>query len=527
MSYKTKPAEVINNNYDCIVIGSGMGGMACAASLAKNGHKVLMLEQHYIPGGMTHTFKRKGFIWDVGVHAIGEMEDKRVPGKILNWLSDGKIKMNKYGDGPDMVYDNFNFPEGYSFGLPSSGRVFKENLMKEFPEEAQAIVKYFDLVNEVGKSGRGFFFLKTKKKWFHKLMDPIINRAFRKWSGKTTQEVHDELFKSEKLKAIVSGQWGYYGHPPSKSSFYIHAATVRHFWGGAFYPEGTSKTIAESIVETITNNGGDVLVMARVEEVLVENNQTTGVRLKSGETINCKNVVAATSAKIGAKFIEKHVPNQEFAKSIEKIKPSPCHVCMYIGLEGDIDETEATASNQWIYETWDMEDMIWDAKDEKSFAPCLYVSFPSKKDPHSHSTEKNKHTAEVVTFVPWEQFSEWKDTTIRKRGEDYDAFKKSMEDRVIEQMKKHFPKLMSKMTFYEFSTPLSTVHYCESAAGSIYGLESTPERYQCHNLRPDTPVKGYYLSGSDIATCGVVGALMGGFLTATAIDKNVGKQLFT
>src|SRR4051812_43474601 len=84
--------------WDVIVIGSGIGGMACAAALSKYGYKVLVLEQHYTPGGYTHTFSRKGYTWDVGVHCIGSMGDKDVPGQILRWLSDGGIKMKSIGE---------------------------------------------------------------------------------------------------------------------------------------------------------------------------------------------------------------------------------------------------------------------------------------------------------------------------------------------------------------------------------------------------------------------------------------------
>ena len=51
--------------WDAIVIGSGMGGMTSAAVLAKLGQRVLVLEQHVIPGGFTQTFRRPGHHWDV------------------------------------------------------------------------------------------------------------------------------------------------------------------------------------------------------------------------------------------------------------------------------------------------------------------------------------------------------------------------------------------------------------------------------------------------------------------------------
>lgn len=127
----------------------------------------------------------------------------------------------------------------------------------------------------------------------------------------------------------------------------------------------------------------------------------------------------------------------------------------------------------------------------------------------------------MVTFVPWEAFNQWKGTAVRKRGDDYLAFKQSIEDRVMDQMKQHYPELMKLCTYVELSTPLSTVHYCQTPQGAIYGLEATPRRYQEKALRPKTPLKNFYISGGDVASLGVVGAMMGGVMTAAAIDKKV------
>ena len=70
-SYKQRPQ--LQEAYDTIIIGSGMGGLATGAILSKQGQKVLVLERHYTAGGFTHVFKRKGYEWDVGIHYIGEV----------------------------------------------------------------------------------------------------------------------------------------------------------------------------------------------------------------------------------------------------------------------------------------------------------------------------------------------------------------------------------------------------------------------------------------------------------------------
>jgi all-trans-retinol 13,14-reductase len=74
------------------------------------------------------------------------------------------------------------------------------------------------------------------------------------------------------------------------------------------------------------------------------------------------------------------------------------------------------------------------------------------------------------------------------------------------------------VAYAELSTPLSTEHFTRAAAGAIYGIEPTPERFANRWLRPRTPVPGLFLSGSDVGTAGVIGAMLGGMLAAVAAE---------
>ena len=89
----------------------------------------------------------------------------------------------------------------------------------------------------------------------------------------------------------------------------------------------------------------------------------------------------------------------------------------------------------------------------------------------------------------------------------------------LEKLYEREPQLRGKVDCYELSTPLTTENFCNYSAGEIYGLAHTPDRFNHRFLRPHTPIKQLYLTGQDIATAGVGGALSAGMLTAGAILK--------
>ena len=506
--------------WDVIVIGSGMGGMACAAALAKYGKRVLILEQHYVAGGFTHTFSRKGFKWDVGVHCIGEMGPRDLPGKLLSWLSDGNIKWESMGE----TYETFHFPNDFTIKFPNTWRKFRAVLVERFPEERVAIQTYFDLIWKVSNNAKPFFALRVMPKW----VDKVGSKFFKtvEWWSKTTAEVLDQLTANARLKAVLTAQWGYYGSTPSKSSFGIHALTVRHFWNGGWFPVDGAETLANNLLKTVQDAGGETLVRASVNEVIVRKGRAVGVRMANGEEFFAPKIVSAAGA---LATVERLIPEEhresKWGLDIRSLRQSPPHVCLYLGFEGDVMAAGATKSNQWFFESWDNEISDWDVSKPDSEAPVLYMSFPSLKDPKHVPGPERRQTGEVVTFVPWEAFAKWEKTRRGNREAEYMAFKKDIEDRMTAQLKRHVPELMKLVKYQELSTPLSTTFFTRAPQGAIYGLEATPRRFTSSNLRTRTPIKNLYLAGGDVATLGVTGALVGGILAAGTINPRVLSKL--
>ncbi|MEO1271495.1 MAG: FAD-dependent oxidoreductase, partial [Myxococcota bacterium] len=282
-----------------------------------------------------------------------------------------------------------------------------------------------------------------------------------------------------------------------------------------------SSSIARELLRTVADAGGWTRIRADVDQILIEGGRAVGVRLVDGEEIRAPKVISAAGiASTLERLLPESIRTQDWAQPIRKLRPASAHVCLYLGFKGDIRQHGAGSANKWFYNTWDNEQEAWDVSNPEQLGqvPILYCSFPSLKDPDYDPGPEQLHTGEVVTFVPWEDFEPWLGTAWKNRGEDYEATKKALEARLLADFLEHMPSLEPLIDHVELSTPLSTDNFCRPMRGSIYGLEPTPERFRTYGLRATSPIDGLYFAGSEVASVGVIGAMVGGMLAAVAAE---------
>lgn len=503
--------------WDTIVVGSGMGGLATAAILSELGRRVLVLEQHYLPGGFTHAFSREGYVWDVGVHAIGEVTSHTSSGRLLERLTGGALEWRSLGS----TYEEFQFPDGLKIDFPDNPEQFRSNLVAAFPGESAAIESYLESVRQAAKAMRGHYLAKAVPRWAAPAAEMLLARRARRWIGRTVEEVLAELTDDTRLRSVLSAQWGYYGTPPSQAAFAIQALITRHFLHGGYYPVGGAQEIARCLTRTVARAGGWTRIAADVEQVIVDRGRVKGVRLSGGEELRARRVVLATG--IGT-AVRRLLPDPHrsspWARSVRELEPGPAHACLYLGFKGDPRTAGASGANKWFYDTWDADRSLWQVAPGRKVppAPVLYTSFPSLKDAAHDPGPEQRHTGEVVTFVPWRAFETWTGSRWHRRGEDYEAFKERLQEQLLEQILGHLPRLRPLVDYAELSTPVSTDYFCRPLRGSIYGLEATPRRFRNRSLRARSPIRGLYFSASDVASGGVMGAFGGGMLAALAME---------
>jgi all-trans-retinol 13,14-reductase len=205
------------------------------------------------------------------------------------------------------------------------------------------------------------------------------------------------------------------------------------------------------------------------------------------------------------------------------VASSTAHLSLYVGLSKSAADLGLKGTNLWVYPSLDHDANVERfARDLDAPFPCVYISFPSAKDPDFQRRHPGKSTIEVITMAPYAAFAAWNQTRWKRRGEDYDALKQRLAERLRDELLRQVPSAAGPIDTMELSTPLTTSHFMNYGHGEIYGLSATPERFAIRGLGARTPIRGLYLTGQDVATLGVGGALFGGIVAASAaLGKNL------
>ena len=516
----------VPTNLDTIVIGSGIGGLSTAAFLAKTGKKVLVLEQHYIAGGCTHSFEEKGVEHETGIHYIGNIEKRQ---KVLDLITKEKIEWCQMGRDNDNIYDEIVInDEKYYFRTGTQN--FIKDMIEYFPNDKNAIIKYVEIVKKVSQKDLFFNMKIVKPLWLQRILALFISKEYHKYVNTSAYDIIKELTSNEKLIAVLCGQFGDYGPPPKKASFFVHASIVNHYLEGGYFPKGGTSVIAKNIIPIIEEAGGRVLVGKGVKKILTEKHNTPikswenaiGIVMENGDEIYAKNIISDVGLRNTFKKLLTHTVTKFpiYENLLDNIPESTSFVYLFVNLEGDKDELELKSSNIWVWPDKDYDKMIevYSENPYKNPMP-MFIACSCAKDDTWKERFPGKSNAIVLTMAKKEWFKNWENERCMHRGHSYNDIKNIFAERMLEEgLYKFYPKTRGKVTHFDIGTPLTNQFYIGAYNGEAYGLDSTPYRYsKAISLRPETDVKNLYLTGQDICTLGFTGALMGGVLTASSV----------
>ena len=502
----------MTEQYDAVVIGSGIGGLTAAAFMAKGGMRPLVLEQHFAPGGNAQTFRRKRmFDFDVGLHYIGDCGPGGFFPTMLEQLGIADrvefVPMDQDG------FDTLLLPD-MKFRVPAGWDRYRERLKAAFPQEAQAIDRYIDFLRMVAgyapPAGR----------------EPLKEVLTKPWSQRTLGEVFDAVEASHGLRHVLGAQCALYASPWSKAPVGMHAMVTEHYMRGAYFIRGGGRPLVEGLVHVIQKGDGEVRLRQRVKRIVVEDGKAVGVELAKGGEVRAPLVVSNADAK--RTFLEmvgeQHL-SPALAQRLKDYRMALPLFVIYLAMEVDPSELGFTATNLFLIPAYDLEEQYAACCEGRiPDKPSIYVSIASLKDPSSSNLAPSGYSNLQIMAVAPAQPQSWGVAQGPASGgryrhtPAYEACKHEMERRMLAVVEEMLPGFIRKVVWQECATPLTQERFTLSTGGTSYGLEHTLDQYMAARVPLQTELPGLWMVGANtIFGHGIVGCMMSGRAAANMI----------
>lgn len=482
---------------DTLVIGAGVGGLACAARLARKGQHVLVLDQHFLAGGYCTSFHRQGYTLDACIDTICGA----APGSQFRRVLDAcdvlpRVRFKRL----DPIRENV-FP-GFSVKVAASMDAYEATLALRYPREQHGLHELFVTLRELLQ---GLLMVPVETIWEGGDFERVFP-ALATWRRRTWRDLLDAHLDDEELMSVLSERCSYVGLPPSRvSALSMAAMLVSYFDGGTFRVEGGYQRLADGFVAAIKAAGSRVLLGVRVEKLLLEGGAVVGVALADGRELRARRVVSNADARATLFDLlgRDHLPD-EVVESVAARRASLSFVVVHLGLKRDLSSLPYASSIGYFPGGSVERSFAFDRPIAEQPDLAMGIIVPTNED--RSLAPAGRSILSIHYLCPSEIVSDWS------------AKKESVARDLVARAETLIPGLADAAELTSIATPYTMWRYTMNENGAAYGFEQDPERFSVlRSLRSALP-PGLHLCGhwTDWGG-GVVAATCSGFEEARRI----------
>ena len=486
--------------YDVVIIGSGLGGLACGVILAKEGYKVCVLEKNKQIGGMLQTFVRDRVIFDTGVHYVGGLNEGQNLNKLFRYLGImDKLKIKKMDEN---FFDGLMFnddPTIYKYAQGYDN--FIKGLISYFPDEEAAIRRYCDVVRDVCSKF------------------PLYNLRVGNYDADSkvyetdTQTFLETLTTNKKLLAVLAGTNLLYAGEAYKTPLFVHALIINHYIESSWkFVDGGSQ-IARYLAHEIIVRGGKVIKHVKITKLKEENKKIVYAEAENGERYYGEYFISNVHPLKTVEMTESDMIKNVYRSRLKSLENTTS--VFYVNVVMKKNSFKYLNSNIYYF----AQDDAWCAdKYTDETWPQGYALFYV---PSSRSDEFAEGVT-IMSYMRIEEVKKWEDTFNivgyeEDRGEEYAAFKKTKSEKLIDAVEKQFPGFKECIKSFSSATPLSARDYMGTDDGSLYGFAKDYREPMKTMVSARTKIPNLLLTGQNINMHGVLGVTISAVVTSSQI----------
>jgi len=464
-----------------IVIGAGIGGLTAAALLAHRGYQVLILDQALVPGGCASTFKRKGFIFDVGATQVAGLEPGGIHQRIFSELEIELPAATPCDPACAVYLPNETKP----INVWRNPQKWQAERQQQFPGSEP----FWQLLANL-----------FRYSWAFQSRDPVLpprnfwdlwqlTKAVRPDTlltlPYTFSTVGDalrsyKLDEDQRLRTFLDLQLKLYSQVDAEETALLYAATalgVSQEPQGLYHFQGSMQVLSDRLVTALERDGGKLLMRHTVEQILVENGKATAVRIRNQKTDevwteNADHIIANVTVQNLVQLLGEQAP-KGYRYRVDKLPPASGSFVIYLGVNDTAIPAGCPPHLQFLY---DYEGPIGENN-------SLFVSVSRPGD--GRATE-GKATITASCFT---------DPRIWWNDPDYPALKNRYTQEAIARLWQYFHLSKETILHAEAATPRTFAHFTARDRGVVGGIGQRIPTFGPFGFANRTPINHLWLVG--------------------------------